>query len=179
MAKQAKARQKDKQLDELFHEALKDIYYAEKKILTALPRMAKAAQSEELAAAFEKHAEETEVQIERLEQVFAMIDETPKGKTCEAINGLVDEGKEIMSDFKNSPAHDAGLLAAAQSVEHYEISRYGTLRTWAQKLGLRDAVTLLDESLAEEKNTDEAFTELANAVVNDMAAVVNDMAEAA
>jgi ferritin-like metal-binding protein YciE len=166
MAKKAK---QDKQLDELFHEALKDIYYAEKKILTALPKMAKAAQSEELAAAFEKHAEETETQIERLEQVFAMIDESPKGKTCEAINGLVDEGKEIMTDFKNSPAHDAGLLAAAQSVEHYEISRYGTLRTWAEKLGLRDAVKLLDQTLAEEKKTDETLTKLATSVVNEMA----------
>jgi ferritin-like metal-binding protein YciE len=171
MAKQTKTKTKqhEKQLDELFHETLKDIYYAEKKILTALPKMAKAAQTEELAAAFEKHAEETEVQIERLEQVFAMIDESPKGKTCEAINGLVDEGKEIMSDFKNSPAHDAGLLAAAQSVEHYEISRYGTLRTWAEKLNLPDAVRLLEETLEEEKNTDELLTQLATAVVNDMA----------
>jgi ferritin-like metal-binding protein YciE len=168
MAKQ-KSRQHDKQLDELFLETLKDIYYAEKKILTALPKMAKAAQTEELAAAFEKHAEETEVHIERLEQVFAMIDESPKGKTCEAINGLIDEGKEIMSDFKNSPAHDAGLLAAAQSVEHYEISRYGTLRTWAEKLGLSDAAKLLDETLAEEKKTDKTLNELAATVVNDMA----------
>jgi ferritin-like metal-binding protein YciE len=164
-----KAKQQEKQLDELFHETLKDIYYAEKKLLTALPKMAKASQSEELAAAFEKHATETEAQIERLEQVFAMIDETPKGKTCEAINGLVDEGKEIMSDFKNSPAHDAGLLAAAQAVEHYEISRYGTLRTWAQKLGLNDAVALLEETLEEEKKTDKALTQLAEAAVNDMA----------
>jgi ferritin-like metal-binding protein YciE len=169
MAKNSKAKQQEKQLDELFLETLKDIYYAEKKILTALPKMAKAAQSEQLAAAFEKHAEETETQVERLEQVFAMIDATPKGKTCEAINGLVDEGKEIMSDFKNSPAHDAGLLAAAQAVEHYEISRYGTLRTWADKLGLQDAVRLLDETLVEEKNTDEALTKLAITVVNDMA----------
>jgi ferritin-like metal-binding protein YciE len=169
MAKQSKSKQQDRQLDELFHETLKDIYYAEKKILTALSKMAKAAQSEELSAAFEKHAEETEAQIERLEQVFSMIDESPKGKTCEAINGLLDEGKEIMSDFKNSPAHDAGLLAAAQAVEHYEISRYGTLRAWAQKLGLQDAVRLLDETLAEEKKTDEALTKLATAVVNDMA----------
>jgi ferritin-like metal-binding protein YciE len=164
-----KAKQQEKQLDELFHETLKDIYYAEKKLLTALPKMAKAAQSEQLAAAFEKHATETEAQIERLEEVFSMIDESPKGKTCEAINGLVDEGKEIMSDFKNSPALDAGLLAAAQAVEHYEISRYGTLRTWAKKLGLQDAVALLEETLQEEKKTDETLTQLANAVVNDMA----------
>ena len=159
----------EKQLDELFHETLKDIYFAEKKLLAALPRMAKAAHSEELKAAFEKHATETEGQIERLEQVFSMIDETPKGKTCEAINGLVDEGKEIMSDFKNSPAHDAGLLAAAQAVEHYEISRYGTLRAWAKKLGLNDAARLLEQTLAEEKKTDEALTRLATASINDMA----------
>jgi len=159
----------EKQLDELFHETLKDIYFAEKKLLAALPRMAKAAHSEELKAAFEKHAAETEGHIERLEQVFSMIDETPKGKTCEAINGLVDEGKEIMSDFKNSPAHDAGLLAAAQAVEHYEISRYGTLRAWAKKLGLNDAARLLEQTLAEEKKTDEALTRLATASINDMA----------
>ena len=170
MAKKAKSRQGDeKQLDELFHETLKDIYYAEKKILTALPKMAKAAHSEELRAAFEKHAEETEGQIERLDQVFSMIDETPRGKTCEAINGLLDEGKEIMSDFKNSPAHDAGLLSVAQAVEHYEISRYGTLRAWAEKLGLADAASLLDETLAEEKKTDEDLTQLAKTAINEMA----------
>jgi len=159
----------EKQLDELFHETLKDIYFAEKKLLTALPRMAKAAHSEELKAAFEKHAIETEGQIERLEQVFSMIDEAPKGKKCEAINGLVDEGKEIMSDFKNSPAHDAGLLAAAQAVEHYEISRYGTLRAWAKKLGLNDAARLLEQTLTEEKKTDEALTRLATASINEIA----------
>jgi len=157
------------QLDELFVETLKDIYYAEKKLATALPKMAKAAQSEELAAAFEKHAEETDIQIERLEEIFAMCDETPKGKTCDAINGLLDEGKEVMSDFKNSPAHDAGLLASAQAVEHYEISRYGTLSAWAEKLGMADAVKLLEETLAEEKKTDQDLTKLAVAIVNDMA----------
>jgi ferritin-like metal-binding protein YciE len=169
MAKKSKSKQEEKQLDELFVETLKDIYYAEKKILTALPKMAKAAQSEELAAAFERHADETDTQVDRLEQVFLMVDETPKGKTCEAINGLIDEAKEIMSEFKNSPAHDAGLLASAQAVEHYEISRYGTLRAWAEKLGMRDAVKLLDATLAEEKRTDEALTQLAATIVNDMA----------
>ena len=169
MAKKSKSAQQAMQLDELFIETLKDIYYAEKKLATSLPKMAKAAQSEELSAAFEKHAEETEGQIERLEQIFAMCDETPKGKTCDAINGLLDEGKEIMSDFKNSPAHDAGLLAAAQAVEHYEISRYGTLSAWAKRLGMRDAVKLLDETLAEEKKTDKDLTALATSIVNDMA----------
>jgi ferritin-like metal-binding protein YciE len=169
MAKKSKSQQAEKQLDELFVETLKDIYYAEKKILTALPKMAKAAQSEELAAAFDKHANETDVQIQRLEEVFSMVDESPKGKTCEAINGLIEEAKEIMSDFKNSPALDAGLLASAQAVEHYEISRYGTLRAWAEKLDMRDAVELLDATLAEEKKTDEALTQLATTIVNDMA----------
>ena len=126
---------KEKELKDLFLDTLKDIYFAEKKILSALPKMAKAAQSPKLKAAFEKHLAETEGQVERLEQVFASIDETPKGKTCDAIMGILDEGKEIMDEYKGMPALDAGLLAAAQAVEHYEISRYGTLRTWATELG--------------------------------------------
>jgi ferritin-like metal-binding protein YciE len=157
---------KPKTLDDLFHETLKDIYYAEKKILTALPKMAKAAQSEDLQAAFEKHEGETEGQVARLERVFAMIDQPAKGKTCDAINGIIDESTEVMKEFKGSPALDAGLLASAQAVEHYEISRYGTLKAWAEKLGLNDAASLLDETLEEEKNTDEALTELAEAAVN-------------
>jgi ferritin-like metal-binding protein YciE len=160
MSKQSKT------LQDLFHETLKDIYYAEKKILTSLPKMAKAAQSPDLRAAFEKHAQETEGQVERLEQVFAMIEQPAKGKTCAAINGIVEEGKEIMTEFKGSPALDAGLLAAAQAVEHYEISRYGTLMTWADELGLKDAVALLEQTLQEEKNTDAALTELAETAVN-------------
>jgi ferritin-like metal-binding protein YciE len=160
MAKKAKT------LDDLFHETLKDIYYAEKKILTALPKMAKAAQSDDLRAAFEKHHGETEGQVGRLEKVFALIEQPAKGKKCDAIEGLLDEGKEIMTEFKGSPALDAGLLAAAQAVEHYEISRYGTLKTWADKLGLQQAVRLLDQTLTEEKSTDEALTELAEAAVN-------------
>ena len=143
-----------KTLDDLFHETLKDIYYAEKKVLTALPKMAKAAQSKELQAAFEKHEGETEGQVDRLEKVFALIEQPAKGKTCDAINGIVDEGKEIMKEFRGSAALDAGLLAAAQAVEHYEISRYGTLKTWAKELGLDEAVSLLEETLEEEKKTD-------------------------
>jgi ferritin-like metal-binding protein YciE len=157
---------KQKTLDDPFHETLKDIYYAEKKILTALPKMAKAAQSEELQAAFEKHEGETEGQVERLEKVFALIEQPAKGKTCDAINGIVEEGKEIMKEFRGSAALDAGLLAAAQAVEHYEISRYGTLKTWAKELGLDEAVSLLEETLEEEKKTDEALTELAESAVN-------------
>ena len=155
-----------KKLDELFHDTLKDIYFAEKKILTTLPKMAKAAQSGELKAAFEKHRGETEGQIERLEEIFGMIDKKPQGKTCAAIVGITAEGAEIMKEYKGSPALDAGLLAAAQAVEHYEISRYGTLRTWAEELGLDDAASLLQETLDEEEATDEALTKIAMSVVN-------------
>ena len=158
-----------KHLEELFHDTLKDIYFAEKKILIALPKMKKAARSAELKAAFEKHHAETEGQIERLEQIFEMIDKKPQGTTCAAIVGITDEGAEIMEDYKGSPALDAGLLAAAQSVEHYEISRYGTLATWAKELGLDDAKDLLGETLEEEKATDEALTELAKSLVNQQA----------
>jgi ferritin-like metal-binding protein YciE len=155
-----------KKLDELFHDTLKDIYFAEKKILNTLPKMAKAAHSEELKAAFEKHHGETEGHIERLDRVFASINQKSQGKTCAAIVGITDEGAEIMDEYKGSPALDAGLLAAAQAVEHYEISRYGTLRTWAEELGLKEAATLLEETLEEEKATDEALTEIAESVVN-------------
>jgi ferritin-like metal-binding protein YciE len=162
----AMAAKQPKQLDELFHDTLKDIYFAEKKILATLPKMAKAAQNQDLKAAFEKHHDETEGQIERLEQVFAMIDKKPQGKTCDAILGIVEEGKEIIADYKDSPALDAGLLAAAQAVEHYEISRYGTLKAWAQELGHSDAVRLLNETLDEEKTTDASLTRLARACIN-------------
>jgi ferritin-like metal-binding protein YciE len=157
---------KEKTLRDLFHDTLKDIYFAEKKILGALPKMAKAAQSEDLKAAFEKHEGETEEHVNRLEQVFAEIDAKPQGKTCEAIMGIIEEGQEVMKEYKGQAALDAGLLAAAQAVEHYEISRYGTLKTWAQELGLEQAVKLLDETLAEEKATDAALTELAESEVN-------------
>ena len=158
--------QRQKHLDDLFHETLKDIYYAEKKILTALPKMAKAARSEDLRAAFEKHEGETKDQVERLEQVFEIIKQPARGKTCDAINGIIDESKEVMKEFKGSAALDAGLLASTQAVEHYEISRYGTLKAWAEKLDLQEAVSLLDETLEEEKKTDDALTELAKAAAN-------------
>ena len=159
-----------KTLEELFHDTLKDIYFAEKKILTALPKMAKAAQSDELRAAFEKHHAETEGQVERLEQVFELIGKKAQGKTCDAIVGIVEEGQEVMKEYRGSPALDAGLLAGAQAVEHYEISRYGTLKTWADELGLRDAVRLLDATLQEEKKTDATLTQIAEGVVNREAA---------
>jgi ferritin-like metal-binding protein YciE len=157
---------KDKKLNDLFLDTLKDIYFAEKQILRALPKMAKAAQSDKLRAAFEKHHDETEGQIERLEKVFEMIDKPARGKTCDAIQGILEEGKEIMDEYKGADALDAGLVAAAQAVEHYEIARYGTLKQWAQQLGMQDAVRLLEQTLQEEKKTDVALTSLAEAAVN-------------
>jgi ferritin-like metal-binding protein YciE len=155
-----------KTLDDLFHETLKDIYYAEKKILSALPKMAKAAQSDELRAVFEKHHRETEGHVSRLEKVFALIEEPARGKRCDAIEGLIEEGEEIIREFKGSPILDAGLLASAQAVEHYEISRYGTVKAWAEKLGMQQAVRLLDQTLTEQKSADEALTGLAVAAIN-------------
>jgi ferritin-like metal-binding protein YciE len=157
---------KDKDLNDLFLDTLKDIYFAEKQILKALPKMAKAAQSDKLRAAFEKHHGETEGQIERLEQIFELLDAPARGKTCDAIQGILEEGKEIMEEYKGCAALDAGLLAAAQAVEHYEISRYGTLKQWAQQLGMKEAVRLLDQTLQQEKKTNESLTTLADAAVN-------------
>src|SRR5215469_4730658 len=162
----AMAKKEAKTLDELFHDTLKDIYFAEKKILSTLPKMEKAAQDPSLKRAFAKHKTETEGHVARLEEVFAAIDKKPQAKTCDAIVGITDEGAEIMKEYKGSPALDAGLLAAAQAVEHYEISRYGTLRTWANELGLSDAAGLLDQTLDEEKKTDATLTEIAESVVN-------------
>jgi ferritin-like metal-binding protein YciE len=161
---------KEKTLEDLFLATLKDIYYAEKQILRTLPKMAKAAEADELRQAFETHRDETETQIRRLEQVFEMAGKRAQGKTCEAIQGIIDEGKEIMEEFADSEALDAGLVAAGQAVEHYEISRYGTLRTWAQELGMTDAVSLLEETLQEEKKTDQLLSQLAEARVNAKAA---------
>jgi ferritin-like metal-binding protein YciE len=157
---------KPKFLEDLFHDTLKDIYYAENKILKTLPKMAKAAQSKELKAAFTKHERETRGQIKRLDSVFKIIGKPARGKTCAAINGITEEGAEIMKEYRGMPALDAGLLAAAQAVEHYEISRYGTLRTWAEELGLRDAARLLKETLKEEETTDKVLTVLAKDAVN-------------
>ena len=156
----------DKDLNELFLDTLKDIYYAEKQILKTLPKMAKEAQSEKLSTAFEKHQEETEGQIERLEQIFELLGKPARGKKCDAIEGIIDEGKEIMDEYKGTSALDAGLLAAAQAVEHYEMSRYGTLKAWALKLNLPKAAKLLDQTLNEERKTDETLTKIAETAVN-------------
>jgi ferritin-like metal-binding protein YciE len=155
-----------KTLDDLFHDTLKDIFYAEKKILTSLPKMAKAAHNADLKAAFEKHHAQTEEQIARLEKVFASIDQKPLGKKCDAIEGILAEGTEIIEEYKGSAALDAGLISAAQAVEHYEITRYGTLATWADELGNDEGAKLLKESLDEEEDTDKALSELAESVVN-------------
>jgi ferritin-like metal-binding protein YciE len=160
---------KEKTLDDLFHDTLKDIYYAERKILKTLPKMARGAKSPELRAAFEKHREQTEGHVERLQQVFEIIGKRAQGKTCDAIEGIIAEGEEILEEFKGTPAGDAGLISAAQAVEHYEITRYGTLKRWAQALGHKDAVKLLDQTLQEEGQTDKDLNKLADSGVNDLA----------
>ncbi|MGI4817901.1 MULTISPECIES: ferritin-like domain-containing protein [unclassified Brevundimonas] len=160
----------DKDLNDLFYDTLRDIYYAERKILKSLPKMARAAQSPELKAAFEKHEAQTEGQIERLQQVFEIVGKAARGKTCDAIEGIIAEGEEIMETFKGTSALDAGLISSAQAVEHYEITRYGTLKRWAQVLGMDDAAKLLDETLQEESQTDDDLTGLADAQINAEAA---------
>ena len=156
----------DKTLDDLFLDTLKDIYYAEKQIVKALPKMAKAAQSADLKAGFEKHLDESEGHVERLEQVFELLGKPARGKTCDAILGILEEGKSIMEDFKGMSALDAGLISAAQAVEHYEIARYGTLKSWAQQLGKSDIVALLDATLKEEMATDKKLTQLGESQAN-------------
>ena len=160
---------RQKELNDLFLETLRDIFHAEKQLLRALPKMARAANSDELRQAFETHKDETQGQVERLEQVFEIVGKRATGKPCEAMQGLVAEGQEIMEEFKDSEALDAGLIASAQTIEHYEISRYGTLRTWAEQLGMRDAVKLLEQTLEEEKKTDQLLTEIAESSANEQA----------
>ncbi|TBZ41663.1 ferritin-like domain-containing protein [Rhizobium leguminosarum bv. viciae] len=156
----------EKTLNDLFLDTLKDIYYAEKQILKALPKMARAAQSEEGKAGFLQHRHETQAQIERLEQVFEMIGKPARGKTCEAIQGIIAEADEIIEEFNGSVALDAGLISSAQAVEHYEIARYGTLIAWAKQLGHKDAIPLLQATLAEEEATDKKLTQIAESSAN-------------
>ncbi len=167
---QEPAMQHGKNLKELFTETLKDIYFAEKQILRALPKMAKEAESPELKQAFETHRDQTEGHVERLNEVFEQLGRPARGKTCEAILGIIDEAKQIMEEFKGAEALDAGLASSAQAVEHYEIARYGTLKTWALQLGLSDAAKLLDQTLQEEIQTDKLLTKLATSSVNKKAA---------
>ena len=164
-----KSKASTKGLEDLFLDGLKDIYYAEKKISKALPKMARAAESGELVAGFEKHLAETEAQVQRLEQVFELLGKPARGKTCPAIDGILEEGEEIIQEYKGAPALDAGLVAAAQAVEHYEIARYGTLIAWAEQLGMGEAVDLLKSTLAEEEATDEALSALGEGGVNERA----------
>jgi ferritin-like metal-binding protein YciE len=164
-----KTKASTKGLDDLFLDGLKDIYYAEKKILKALPKMAKGAMAEDVSAAFEKHRTETEGQVDRLEQIFELLDKPARGKTCPAIDGIIEEGSEILEEYKGAPAIDAGLVAAAQAVEHYEIARYGTLIAWAKQLDMNDAVKLLQATLDEESATDEALTALGEGGANERA----------
>ncbi len=159
-----------KTLDDLFLDTLKDIYYAEKQIVKTLPKMAKAAQSPDLKAGFEKHLQETEGHVERLEQIFDIIGAPARGKTCEAILGIIEEGKSIMEEFKDTPALDAGLVSAAQAVEHYEIARYGTLKTWAKQMGRADVVKLLEATEKEEINADKTLSQVAIGEANRKAA---------
>ena len=160
----------EKTLQDLFLDTLKDIYYAERQIVKTLPKMAKAATAPELKAGFEKHLEETHGHVERLEQIFELLGKAPRGKTCDAILGIIEEGKDIIEEFKGTVALDAGLVSSAQAVEHYEMARYGTLKTWAQQLGMKEAVQLLDATLQEEIATDKTLSQLATSQVNQKAA---------
>ena len=156
-------------LQDLFVDELRDLYDAEKQLTKALPKMADAATSQELRQAFESHLSETEGHVERLERIFAQLDEKSSGQTCEAMKGLVKEGDEVVSHIEESPLRDAGLIGAANRVEHYEIAAYGTARTFAQMLGYTDAVELLEMTLEEEKAADEKLTTIAESIVNDEA----------
>ena len=153
---------KPKTLEDAFYETLKDVFYAEKQSVRALKKSAKSAQADELREAFEAHAEESQGQVERLQQVFEMIGRSARAKTCEAMQGLTSEMEEDLEDFGQTDAADQVLIGCAQAIEHYEIARYGLLKTWATKLGYDDAAKLLDETLQEEKATDEKLTAIAD-----------------
>jgi ferritin-like metal-binding protein YciE len=157
-------------LEDLYIDLLKDLYSAEKQLMKALPKMAKAAQSSDLRAGFNQHLKQTQRQAERIEKIFKDRKEgSPNGKKCVGMEGLIEEGNELMKEARNSDALDAGLIAAAQKVEHYEISAYGTARAWAEKLGYSSAARLLGETMEEEAATDEKLTQLAEAHINSKA----------
>lgn len=155
-----------KDLAKLFEHTLMDIYYAETQIAKTLPKLAKAAKAPELKKAFETHLKQTEGHIDRLEKVFKLIGKPVKGVVCEAIKGILKEGDEVVEEFSGGTALDAGMIAAAQAVEHYEMSRYGALRTWAQELGMAEAAKLLEQTLLEERETDQLLTKLAETKLN-------------
>ena len=151
-------------LEDLFEETLKDVYFAEKAIIKALPKMAKKTKSLELRAAFQEHVEQTKGQVERLDQVFKLLGKKSQGKECPALKGLVEETEELMSEAKSPEVMHAGLIGCAQAVEHYEIARYGTLVAWAEELDMPEAVELLQATLEEEKMTDEKLSQLASSI---------------
>jgi len=159
-----------KTMDDLFLHVMQDIYYAENQILKALPDMIEKATNRELTAAFKAHLGETEKQVQRLEQAFEMIGEKPKGTSCPAIDGIIKEAKEIAGEIDDKSVLDAALLAAAQAVEHYEITRYGTLIAWAKELGRNDCAALLQQNLDEEKAADKKLTAMAESKLNRRAA---------
>jgi ferritin-like metal-binding protein YciE len=158
-------------LHDLYVAELKDLYDAENRITKALPKMVEAANSPELRSAFEQHLEETRNHTRRLEQIFQKLDEPPKGEKCKGIVGIIDEGEDVMDDAEDAPPSvcDASLIAAAQRVEHYEIAGYGTVRTYARRLGYKDQAQLLDETLQEEGNADKKLTSLAESYINEEA----------
>lgn len=157
-------------LDQLLQDELKDLYDAEKQITKALPKMAKKATNEELRQAFAEHLRQTEQHVERLEQAFEHLDLPARGKKCEGMKGLIEEGQEMMSEADDDAARDAVMIASAQKVEHYEIASYGTARTWATLLGQNEVASLLEETLEEEKETDQRLTSIAESIVNPEAA---------
>ncbi len=157
-------------LDELFHETLKDLYYAEKKLVKTLPKMAKQATSPTLKEAIEHHLGETEIHVTRLEEVFAAMGKKPASKKCEAVEGLIKEAEETLAEIEDAPTIDAAIISSSQTVEHYEIARYGTLVCWARQLGMKEAEFLLQKTLDEEQSTDKKLTRLAEEYVNQKAA---------
>jgi len=158
-----------KSINELLLSFMQDIYYAERQILKALPKLAKAAQNEKLQQALMHHREETEGQVERLQRAFEALGKRARGKTCEAINGLIEEGEEVVEEFEAGPVRDAGIVACAQAVEHYEMARYGTIIAWARGCGENEIVRLMEETLAEEKNADKLLNDMAVKDINQRA----------
>ena len=165
-------------LQKLYTNELRDLYSAENQLLKALPKLAKAASSEELKNAFQKHLEQTKSHVERLEQVFEELDEKPKGKTCRAMKGLVEEGSEILQQHGEESVLDAGIIVAAQKVEHYEIAGYGSVRTFAHLLGQNKAAELLQTTLDEESETNQILNKLAEGIVNPEALMETELAGA-
>lgn len=153
-------------LEDLYTDMLKDLYSAEKQLVKALPKMAKAAQSSDLQRAFQEHLKQTEGHVERIERIFSELGGSPRGKKCMGMEGLVEEGSEVMNQNADPDVMDAGLIAAAQKVEHYEIASYGTVRTWAERLGYNSAAQLLQQTLDEEGAADKKLTQIAESHIN-------------